>query len=225
MLFDVRSPGRRRTVRVVYFGIAIIFLLGFVGLGVGAGLGGNLNIGEALNSGGSSGPSYTAKVSKAKKRVEREPTSQTAWAALVEAQLSQLTESTYTVSSGGYTAQGKKALVHVEQSWEHYLGLAKSPSSSLAHRMVAPLSEEGVDNAAGEVQALQIVFGAEAPTGEDAFAEYVTLAQYAYQAKQEDIAKLAAEKALAIAPASDHATLKGELETLKKNHGRPTSSG
>ena len=92
------------------------------------------------------------------------------------------------------------------------------------HRMEGPLSEEGVDDATGEVQALQIVFGSEAPAGEDAFAEYVTLAQYAYQAKQEDIAKLAAEKALSIVPAADHATLKGELETLKKDHGHPSSA-
>jgi hypothetical protein len=226
MLFDVRSPGRRRTTRVMFFGIAIIFLLGFVGLGVGAGLGGNLNLGEALSGGSGSGRSYSSEVAKAEKRTRREPASAAAWAALVEAQLFQAAESTYSNQSlGGYTTAGKKLLPKIQHSWERYLALqSKNPSASLAHRMLGPLSEEGLDDAAGEVQALQIVFAAEPPAGESAFAEYVTLAQYAYQAKDTEVAKLASDKALSLAPQSEKATLRGELSTLKKDSGHLNST-
>ncbi len=226
MLFDVRSPGRRRTTRALFFGIAIIFLLGFVGLGVGAGLGTNLNLGEALSGGGGSGKSYATQVAKAKKRTAREPASAAAWAALVEAELFEAGESSYSdQSTGGYTSAGKKLLPQIQHSWERYLAVEpKNPSPALAHRMLGPLSEEGLDQASAEVQALQIVFGAEAPAGEEAFAQYLTLAQYAYQANEQDVAKLASEKALAIAPKSDRATIRGELATLKKDKGHVSAS-
>ena len=35
MLFDLRGRGRRRAVRVIYMGLALLFGVGFVGFGVG----------------------------------------------------------------------------------------------------------------------------------------------------------------------------------------------
>lgn len=40
MLFDISSPGRKNVVRVVYSVLAALFLIGFVGFGVGGELGG-----------------------------------------------------------------------------------------------------------------------------------------------------------------------------------------
>ena len=43
MLFDLRSGGRRRTVKVVYLGLALLMFVGFVGFGIGSsGLGGGI---------------------------------------------------------------------------------------------------------------------------------------------------------------------------------------
>jgi len=54
MLFDLRSGGRRRTVKVVYLGLAVLMFVGFVGFGVGSsGLGGG--IGDAITGGGGGG--------------------------------------------------------------------------------------------------------------------------------------------------------------------------
>ena len=69
MLFDLRGRGRRRTVRAVYLGLAILFGLSFVGFGVGTGIGGG-GIFEGLfgNKESSGGAGYGKQVSEAEKR-------------------------------------------------------------------------------------------------------------------------------------------------------------
>jgi hypothetical protein len=221
MLFDVRSRGRKTTVRVVYGGIAILFAVTFIGAGVGTGFGGNFNIGELFNSTGGN-KSYAAEVSKARKATEREPTSAAAWAKLVEAQLNESSQSEYSnQTTGGFTSKGKQLLLQVQRSWERYLALEpKNPSAPLAHKMVNVLGEGGAEQPAAEVQALQIVIAAQPPSA----ALYAALAQYAYQAGNKRQGDLAGEKAMSLAPASQRAQLKGELAALKKNKGHPASS-
>jgi hypothetical protein len=221
MLFDLRSRGRRTTVRVVYGGIAIIFVLAFVGAGVGTGFGSSFSIGELFGSAGSS-KTYGAAVQAAEKRTKREPSSPAAWQALVEAQLRQSSESEYSnQTTGGFTTKGKQLLAHIQQSWERYLELEpKNPSTSLAHRMIVVLGEGGAESPAAAVRALQIVIPAEPPS----VVLYTELAQYSYQAGNTRQADLAAEKAIALAPKSERARVKGVLAELKKNKGRPNSS-
>ena len=40
MLFDLRGKGRRRAVRVIYIGLALLMGVGLVGFGIGGGFGG-----------------------------------------------------------------------------------------------------------------------------------------------------------------------------------------
>jgi hypothetical protein len=221
MLFDLRSRGRRTTVRVVYGGLAALFLLAFVGLGVGTGFGGSFNISEIFGSKGGSA-AYGARVAAARKRTQREPQSAAAWAARTEAELLQASESEYSnATTGGYTSKGKHYLTGLQKSWEEYLHLEpKSPSPHLAHRMVVVLGEGAAEQPAAEVQALQIVIAAEPPSA----ALFAELAQYAYQAGNKRQGDLAAAKALALVPKAEHARLKGELAALKKNNGHPSSA-
>jgi hypothetical protein len=220
MLFDLRSRGRRRTVRVVYGGIAVLFLLGFVGFGVGSGLGGNFNVGELLGKGG--GHSYASQVSKARKQTQREPGNPAAWKYRTESELLEAREGAYTNSStGGYTAEGRKLLPKIQRSWERYVALEpKNPSPELAHKMLGILGEEGLDQPAATVQALQIAIAAE-PSSRALYAE---LAQYAYQAGNKRQGELASEKALSLTPKSEQARLRGELAALKKNGGHLSSA-
>ena len=46
MLFDTSSPGRKRVIRIVYSLLAALFLIGFVGFGVG----GNFSGGGILDA-------------------------------------------------------------------------------------------------------------------------------------------------------------------------------
>ena len=68
MLFDLRSRGRRRTVQVIYLGLAMLMLFGLVlfGVGAGNGFGGLLN---AFTNGSSNG--QTQVVSQALKSARR----------------------------------------------------------------------------------------------------------------------------------------------------------
>ena len=58
MLFDLRSGARKRTIKVVYLGLALLMFVGFVGFGIGSsGLSGS--IGDLLrdqNAGGENDP-------------------------------------------------------------------------------------------------------------------------------------------------------------------------
>src|SRR3954447_20819339 len=53
MLFDLRSGARRRTVKVVYLGLALLMFVGFVGFGIGSsGLSGSIGDLIGTSSGG-----------------------------------------------------------------------------------------------------------------------------------------------------------------------------
>src|SRR4051812_50226564 len=54
MLFDLRSGARRRTVKVVYLGLALLMFVGFVGFSIGSS-GLSRGIVDAITGNGSSG--------------------------------------------------------------------------------------------------------------------------------------------------------------------------
>jgi hypothetical protein len=223
MLFDLRGRGRRRTVRVIYLGLAVIFLLGFVGFGVGVGgSGGGLFNALTENNGGGSA-SFAGKVAAAQKRVNREPNNPQALAALIEAQFHQASEGTYyDQTTEAYTSQGKQLLAKVAETWNKYLALEPhNPSPSLARQMTERVFlEAGLNQPSQALQAWQIVVAAEPPTA----ALYGTLAEYAYKAHNTNVGDLASEKAVNLAPASERKRIKEELEAIKKNPSGSSSS-
>ena len=93
MLFDLRSGARRRTVKVVYLGLALLMFVGFVGFGIGSsGLVGG--IGDAITGNGSSGGGdnaaverLTTQVQTADAKAKAAPTDPAAWAALAQARV------------------------------------------------------------------------------------------------------------------------------------------
>jgi hypothetical protein len=222
MLFDLRGRGRRRTVRVIYLGLAVIFLLGFVGFGVGVGgSGGGLFNALTENNGGGSA-SFAGKVEAAQKRVKREPSNPQAWGLLIEAQLHQASEEKYSdTSTGQYTSAGKELLRKISSSWTSYLNLVPhNPSPQLAQRMFAVYGEEALDEPTSAVQALQIVIAAKPASA----ALYGELADYAYKAHSTNVGDLASEKAVSLAPAGERKRIKEELEAVKKNPSGSSSS-
>jgi hypothetical protein len=223
MLFDLRGRGRRRTVQIIYLGLALIFLLGFVGFGVGVGGGGGGLINALTENKSSGGASFADKVAAAQKRVGREASNPKAWAALTEAQLHQASEETYSnPTTGQFTSKGKELLNKVSHSWNTYLGLEQhNPSPTLAQRMLAVYGEEGLDQAAAEVAALQIVIPSKPPSA----ALYAALAQYSYKAHNVGQGDLASQKAVSLAPKGERKRIKAYLEAIKRNpSGSSTAS-
>jgi len=213
MLFDLRGRGRRRTVRVVYIGLALLIGVGLIGFGVGGGFGGGGLLTAASNNEGSGSASFSNQIKKYRRITHREPRNVQAWEKLTEAMLHEAGGEAY-VTSQGVTSKGKELYVQISEAWSSYLALnPPKPSAKLA-QLVAPVySVEGLNQPAQAVQALQIVVAAK-PTSVSLWAE---LAQYAYKAKNVRIGDLASAKAVSLAPAAQRVRLKNELAEVKKN--------
>src|SRR6185312_11259188 len=110
MLFDLRSRGRRRTVQVVYLGLAILIGGGLVlfGVGTGSGNGGLLN----AFGGGSSNQStqFSTAEKNALKQTKKDPSNPAAWAALETARFQNASSSGFNSNTATYTTAGKKEL-------------------------------------------------------------------------------------------------------------------
>lgn len=216
MLFDLRARGRRKTVQVVYLGLALLFLLGFVGFGVGVGGGGGGIFNALTENGGSNSASFAAKVAAAEKRTKQHPTEAAAWKALVEAQFHQAGEAGNIATVGEtekYTAQGKAVLAKLAKSWSTYLKLEPThPDTELATRISGIFGEQGLDEPASEMQALQVAI-----KGNPTVRLYSALAVSAYKAGNLKVGDAAARKTVSLAPAAERAKVKKYLAELRKN--------
>lgn len=213
MLFDLRGRGRRRTVRTLYIGLALLMGVGLVGFGIGGGGSGGGILNAASKNEGSGGVSFSDQIKKYEKLTAQQPGNAAAWEKLTDAQLHEAGGEAY-VAQTGITSKGRQLFAQVAQSWNHYLALnPPKPNSELAQRMVTVFGEEGLNEPASAVQVLQIVVAAR-PTSA---ALYASLAQYAYKAKNVRVGDLASEKAVSLAPAAQRARLKTELAAAKAN--------
>jgi hypothetical protein len=224
MLFDLRARGRRRTVQVVYLGLVVLFLIGFVGFGVGVGGGGGGSPIEAIfgSKEGSAAAGYTKQVSEAEKRTRKNPGEAAAWAQLAEARFHQASGSEYyDEEKQQFTSKGKEKLAKVVDAWNRYVALKPSkPTLTIANDLVRVFGEEGLNEPAEAVAALQLVI----PTRPTSAALYGDLAKYAYQAKNVSVGDLASQKTISLTPVADRKKVEAELAEIKANPtGNPSS--
>ena len=212
MLFDLRSRGRRRTVQVVYLGLALLMAGGLVlfGVGAGNGVGGLLN---AFTGGGSSSAqsqAISAQEKTALKQTRQDPTNPTAWANLVSARWSNAsTGSNYNSSTNSFTAGGRKELENTIAAWERYTQLTKNPNPDVA--ILAARAYGALGQYSGEASAWAIQAAGD-PTEAKG---YECLAAAAYAAKQTREGDLALAKALSLVPKASRATLKSEIQAAQ----------
>jgi hypothetical protein len=217
MLFDLTGRGRRRTVRIVYSALALIFLLGFVGFGVGSFGGGGFF--EALSGKGSNNSvSYQSQLNSARKLTVTQPNNPGAWSGLIHATLLQAGTGENYVSNGvegGFTQKAHSLLVDVESAWQRYLKLnPHHPSADVANEVMRVYaSPGGLTNPKAALQAWKIVVASRPPsTG-----LYSTLAIYAYQAGDKHLGESAAAKAIKLAPPGEKTIIENELAKAKRN--------
>ncbi len=214
MLFDLRARGRRRTVKVVYSGLAVLLFIGLVFLGVGS-VGGGSFLENAGREGGGGGKSFAARTAAAKKRVKKSPNDPAAWAALTEAQLREAgSGENYTSTTETYTAQGKQQLAKAAKSWNRYLQLAgRHPSVKLARLMTSlAFSPTGLNDPLSALRALQIEIAGSPPSA----SLYSQLTQYAYLTGNFKLGDSAMKKMLALLPKTKRPLAQAELEKFKK---------
>jgi hypothetical protein len=212
MLFDLRSRGRRRTVQVVYLGLALLMGGGLVlfGVGAGNGVGGLLN---AFTGGGSSSAqsqAISAQEKTALKQTRQDPSNPAAWANLVSARWSNAsTGSNYNPNTNSFSAGGRKELENTTAAWQRYTQLTKNPDPNvaiLAARAYGALGQYSSEANAWEIQAA---------ANPSAAKGYECLAAAAYAAKQTREGDLALAKALGLVPKASRATLKSEIQAAQ----------
>jgi hypothetical protein len=195
MLFDLRSRGRRRTVRVVYLGLALIMGGGLVlfGVGTGSGIGGLLN---AFTGNGSNNQSsiISSAEKTALKQTRKTPSDPAAWAALETARYQNASSSGFDTATNTYTAAGKKELANATDAWQKYLTLTKSPANNLA--IFAANSYGALGQYANAASAWKAATQADSSSVKS----FECLAMSAYAAKQTRKGDLAAAKAASMVP-------------------------
>ena len=218
MLFDLRGRGRRRTVRVIYMGLALLMGVGLVGFGIGGGFGSGGLFNAASQNEGSANATYSAQIKKYEKLTKQQPQNLEGWEKLAKFQLNEAGGEAF-VTSSGLTSKGRELFTKIAQTWSSYLALnPPKPNPLLTQQMLRIFGEEGLNRPADEVQVLQLVV-AEKPTNA---AYYAQLARYAYLAKNMRVGDLAAAKAVSLAPAVQRQRVKTELAALRK---KPSGGG
>jgi hypothetical protein len=215
MLFDLRSSGRRRTVKGVYLGLALLMFVGFVGFSVGSsGLSGGIVDAITGSKGGGSDNSGQQRlenqVRTADRRTRTSASDPAAWSGLVQARLRLAgVGNNFDSAKSNYTAAGRRQLAAAGNAWEKYLALKPAkPDESLARQMIqAFLAISKPDKA---VSTQEIVTEVD-PTQQT----FQNLAILSYQAGQIRKGDLAAGKAVDLAPKDQQKNLKSQLAQYK----------
>jgi hypothetical protein len=216
MLFDLRSRGRRTTVRVIYGSLALLMVVGLVGLGIGTGsTGGILDASQSSGSGGGDQISDTA-LKKALAAVKKTPSAAN-WASVMTARWSDAgSGSNYDTSTSTYTAGGKKQLKAGADAWQQYLKVASSSQKTgtafLQNSFLAAEIYQALQQYSNETEAWNYAVQASGG-GQQAYKPYLCLAFSSYAAKQTAKGNLAAAKAVALTPKADRLTTKSTLKS------------
>jgi len=118
MLFDLRGGHRRRVVKVVYIGLALLIGGGLVLFGVGAGTGGGGLLNAATENEGSGGTSFSKQIEKYEKQTRAQPNNAAAWEKLTAAQLHEAGGEGYVnPQTGAPTDKGRELFSHASRSW------------------------------------------------------------------------------------------------------------
>jgi hypothetical protein len=213
MLFDLRGRGRRRTVKFIYIGLALLMGVGLVGFGIGsAGSGGGL-LSAATNNEGSSSTSFASKIKKYEKLTKQQPKNPAAWEGLTKNLLHEAGGEQYVTSRGLVTSKGKQLFERAAASWSSYIALnPRKPSPELAQLMLSVYGEGGLNQPNQAIRVLEYIVAAR-PIA----TYYAQMAIYAYRVKNTRLGDLSSTKAVSLAPATQKIRLKRELAEVKAN--------
>lgn len=209
MLFDLRGRGRRRTVQVIYLGLALILGGGLVlfGVGTGSGNGGLLN---AFGGGSNNQSSIISSAEKtALKQTQKNPTDPAAWAALETARYQNASSSGFNSATGTYTTAGKKELAKATAAWQKYLALTKNPGNDLA--IFAGNAYGALGDYANSAAAWEVATQSDASSVKS----FECLAMTAYAAQQTRKGDLAAAKAASMVPKASRKTITSQIALAK----------
>jgi hypothetical protein len=214
VLFDLRGK-RRRVVQVVYATLAGLFLIGFVGFGIGSDVSGGF--GDLFSSGGSGGSVSTQfddQIDNANERLAKNPNDTAALLKLSELEFNKAKQGGIsqdeTTGEISVSEEADTSLGNSVDAWEKYLKLNKGePSPATAALMVQAYFF--LNNFAGAAEAQRIV-----ATDQPSSGTYGNLAYYLYASLNIPEGDQAAERAQAEAPKAQQKEIKQGLDQIRK---------
>jgi len=227
MLFDLQGK-RRRLVQGTYLVLAILLGGGLVLFGVGSGsISGGLFDAITGNNSNSSSINSTVenRIKRDEKALQLNPKNEAALADLVRSHY-QLATDDADANTGQFGDTGKKELAKASAAWKRYVNVANKPSDSLASLMVQAYGAGGLNKPADAATAAQLIADAR-PSAQ----AYLALTTYAAQAGNTRLAKLAAGKAVDLAPKGQKKLVKKQAAiaqaqaTVSPNQVTPSSGG
>jgi hypothetical protein len=208
MLFDLRSSGRRRTIKVVYVTLAFLMGGGLVLFGIGGSgalSGGLVDAITESNSGGDPTDRLEDAERKASAAARANPQNATLWAAAARARFN-LASASADTNTGEFDDEGKQQLQAAGRAWEEHVKLAgETPDSRVASLMVQGYSVLGQYDKAATAQEIIAL-------DRESAGAYTQLAVLAYQANQLRKGDLARDKAIELTEPDMREALKGQLE-------------
>lgn len=221
MLFDLRGRGRRRTVQIIYGGLAILIAGGLVFFGIGGATSGGL-FDAVKNQKAAQTDTFGKKVAAAQRQVAANPQDAAAWAALTRAQY-QLAGvgDNYDQNNGTFTAKGLAELRRVDASWQKYLALnPKKPDGDVANLMTNAYGPGALNEPAKAVNAYELYVASRPPTA-TLYAQLAVLADSAGQTRK---SQLAEKKALSLATSKqERAQIKQSIEQARIQNAQQQS--
>jgi hypothetical protein len=242
MLFDLQSPRRRRVLKVVYAALAGLFLVGFVGFGVGseAGAGGIADI--FGGGGGGDDEPFADDIEAAQERLQQNPKDTATLATLVELHYQagsneiEVDEETGTQS---ITTEGEEQLQQGADAWSKYVKLSgekvQTGTALLAFQTFSILGDTALNRALQETSQTGALDAATAATSayrDAAEAErilatdrptvqaYTNLAFFLYRAGDIEGGDAATQQAVSLAKGPEGEQVQTELDQAKQQGER-----
>lgn len=211
MLFDLRSPGRRRTIKTVYVSLAILMGGGLVLFGIGGEVSGGVvdAITGSSNRGDDGSERLREREQQALAAIRADPQDAAAWGELARAQF-QLASAgdNFDSQTGAFTAAGRAKLQQATDAWERHVELAEEPDDRLA--AVISQAYIALEEPAKAADAQEIITE-ERPRP----ASFAQLAIYAYAAGQTRRGDLARDRAIALSDPDQRDLLRQQLEQAR----------
>lgn len=211
MLFDLRSPGRRAAIKVVYSVLAVLLAGGLVLFGIGSGVNGGLF--DAFRDGGTqvSGDTFEDQAEAQQRRTAADPTAANyAQLARTRVQAAEFDESEQT-----FTSDGLEQLRLADRAWQRHLQLAGDrPDANVAAVMQRAYDPAGLNEPAKGYRTMEIMI---ADQGDSAtYTQYLQLAYWAYLAGNTRQGRLAGDRALELASTDDREQVRGLLDSYRQ---------
>ncbi|CAA9498119.1 MAG: hypothetical protein AVDCRST_MAG65-2414 [uncultured Solirubrobacteraceae bacterium] len=210
MLFDLRSPGRRNAIKVVYVTLALLMGGGLVLFGIGGEVsGGVVDALTGSNRGDDGSDRFREREEQALTATRADARDAAAWGELARArfQLASVGEN-FDPETNTFTAAGKTKLRQATEAWEKHVEVADKPDDRLAATMAQAYVE--LDQPAKAAEAQEIITEARPKAG--AFAQ---LAVYAYAAGQTRRGDLARDRALELTDRDQRDDLRAQLDQAR----------